>query len=504
MLDLKQMINQYMKKIIVVCVIGIMAGVLAFMMLREQVRAREDAENMFGQLEQVMEITENKELSYIFSLLRVDINADFYAVDSKTGEIIGSTDSGDVGKQINTLGIKLDEMKEDTDGFHENVKGVSSFCVFKEFNNKLIGRVISNEALYQRIPVTLLVLLVCLSIIAYILKFAVSGYINHYIISEVAGINKKLKSITAGNLDECVDVKSSMELNELGCHINEMINSLLAGTKKISYVLNKTNLRMGVYEYNEHMKNVRYTESIPELLGFDTGNADSLSADYNLFKKYWDKLRTNPVPNEENVFLVEGDKEVYVRIEEIVHNSDVLGVIVDVTKEINKRRKIESERDMDILTGLYNRRGMESQLARLFANPHKLGYGALIMIDADGLKSINDRYGHEKGDVYLKKVADVVRNFGIRSSLVARQGGDEFVLFLYGYDGEDELLNTIKTLEYVRDHATAHLTDDLIVPLRFSLGVSMTKGERDYQRLLKEADEKMYENKRERKKTVGK
>ena len=80
---------------------------------------------------------------------------------------------------------------------------------------------------------------------------------------------------------------------------------------------------------------------------------------------------------------------------------------------------------------------------KLFAEHDKLGYSAIVMIDADGLKGINDNYGHEKGDIYLKKIANIINNYGIAGSVASRQGGDEYVLFLYGYDSEEELLRAI-------------------------------------------------------------
>ena len=128
-----------------------------------------------------------------------------------------------------------------------------------------------------------------------------------------------------------------------------------------------------------------------------------------------------------------------------------------------------------------------------------MGHAALVMIDADGLKWINDTYGHEMGDIYLKKIGNVINNFGIQSSLSARVGGDEFVLFLYDYDDESELLNTIRTIEYIQEHSTARLKKDLTVPLRFSFGYCMLTDGMSYEVMLKTADERMYENKRKRK-----
>lgn len=178
----------------------------------------------------------------------------------------------------------------------------------------------------------------------------------------------------------------------------------------------------------------------------------------------------------------------------------IICVLYDMTEDAKLKEVLMHEASYDTLTGLYNRRGLEKQLKRLFSEPEKLGYSALIMIDADGLKGINDTYGHEKGDVYLKKIASVINNFGIKSSVASRQGGDEYILFLYDYESEEELAKTIETLEYIQNHSTAHLDDKVNVPLRFSMGYCITGNTVDYETLLKEADERMYKNKLERKK----
>lgn len=269
---------------------------------------------------------------------------------------------------------------------------------------------------------------------------------------------------------------------------------------KIAYVLNKTNMHIGVYEYNANMETVCFTENVARVLGLDSLQEKKDSADYTLFKAFLDEVRENPVPGEQDVFYLEKDTKRYIKIEEVTKNDDILGVVMEVTEEINKRRQLEAERDVDSLTGLYNRRGMENLLLPLLAKPKELGLGAFIFVDADGLKGINDKYGHSKGDLYLKKIAEVLKGFGTKGSMAARFGGDEFILFLYHHDTEDELLHTIKALHYIQDNGTACLGDDIRVPLRFSFGACMIEERADYEGLLKIADERMYENKRERKK----
>ena len=197
------------------------------------------------------------------------------------------------------------------------------------------------------------------------------------------------------------------------------------------------------------------------------------------------------------------DQEQYLKLAEMEIGNEVFGVVIDVTEDILRRRTIDAERDVDLLTGLYNLRGLEANVSLLFREPEKLGFSALVMIDADGLKGLNDNYGHERGGVYLKKISSVINNFGIHSSLSSRQGGDEFVLFLYEYDSEDELLNTIKTLEYIQGNSSARLRDGLIVPMRFSFGYCLMEDGMTCEDMLKTADERMYENKRKRKEALA-
>ncbi len=450
----------------------------------------------------VMKVTEKNQLSYIFSLLRADSGVELYAINKENEEIIGSTKAADVGKKISDIGFDMEIFKNKPNGFHTGVSGVDSYCIFTETDGNIIMRAVSNDTLYKNIPLRIIELAACIATIAIILAITASRYMNKFVINGIYDVNDKLRLIAEGNLDEKVDVHSSLEFSELSNHINDMIKSLLLSTDKMSYVLNKTNLNIGVYEYNENMKNVRFTEYVPKVLALDTEKSKTLSSDYRLFREFMSKLRDNPVPEEADIFRLDADTEHYVKLDEISRGNDILGIVMDVTSHVKKRREIEAERDIDALTGLYNRGGLERKLSALFGAPEKLRHGALIMIDADGLKLINDKYGHEKGDIYLKKISEVISSFGRNSGICSRLGGDEFVVFLYNYSTEKELLDTIDTLTYIQNNSTAYLSSDLSVPLRFSFGYCLTKGQTDYTELLKQADKKMYESKIERKKQL--
>lgn len=448
----------------------------------------------------VMKVTQKNELSYLFSLIRVNPEAQYYAIDIQSGKIIGSTETECVGKDLTEIGLKPDDFPDGEKGFHAVINGRHSYCSFKKIGTNYIGRVVLSSQMYRRVLGSTITSGLCLIIIAMILSYAVTRYMNHYVVEGIHDVNRKLYSIAQGNLDELIDIRSSREFSELSSYINKMKKSLLDNNRKMSYVLRKTNMYMGVYEYNEQMQSVRITEYVPQILALGQEEAKRLTANSSAFRNFIDSLRKHPVPEEANIYEV---KNQYVKLEEVRENDEIFGVVIDVTDEIMKRKQIEVERDIDLLTGLYNRRGLEMKLNGLFAEPEKLGHSAVVMIDADNLKVINDTYGHEMGDVYLQKVSELISSRKAHGLIAARLGGDEFVLFLYQYEDEKELTDAIHNLETLQESSQTSLGDNVSVPLRFSMGYSLTREHMDYQSLLKEADTKMYENKRERKKAAA-
>lgn len=458
--------------------------------------------------ENVRKVTEKNELSYIFSLLRVNSSVKLYAVDKESGRISGSTTLENTGKTLDDIGIPLEKALSSPSGFHQWVNGQLYFCMFEQRGDIYLGRVVTFDGMYRSVISMTAILAAGIVMTALILVIAVTRFTDKEIIKGIENINGKLSEISAGNLDARVDLRSCAEFSELSDHINGMIASVLSGTDKISYVLNRAELPIGVYEYNENMKTVRFTEKLTRILSLDDQEIGELTADCALFKEYLRARVFDKVSDEENIYRLardgERDDEKYVRFEEfIVHNS-ILGIIMDVTEEYLRRRRLEAERDIDGLTGLLNRRGLDRRLEELFKEPEKLGCGALVMIDADGLKQINDKFGHEAGDIYLKSIAEVLRAFADKNSVGSRQGGDEFVLFLYGYESDDRVEEQLHRLADIREERAVKLTESETANIKFSFGAAFLDGSGEYTALLKTADDRMYENKRQRKAAASK
>ncbi|MCJ7666401.1 MAG: diguanylate cyclase, partial [Actinobacteria bacterium] len=164
------------------------------------------------------------------------------------------------------------------------------------------------------------------------------------------------------------------------------------------------------------------------------------------------------------------------------------GITRDITEKKKAEEKVEYLSFHDTLTGLYNRAFFEEELKRL--DTERQFPITIVMGDVNGLKLINDTYGHIKGDVLLKRIADVLKESFRREDIVSRWGGDEFISILPRTNSEDAK-NIIKRIkELCNERGTAG------IPLSISLGISTKKRKSEsIDDVLKKAEDRMYKNK---------
>ncbi len=146
----------------------------------------------------------------------------------------------------------------------------------------------------------------------------------------------------------------------------------------------------------------------------------------------------------------------------------------------------------DPLTQLPNRFGLNDEFERL--RQSKEG-GALIFVDLDGFKRVNDQHGHAVGDQVLATVADRLRRAVRPQDLVARLGGDEFVIVLRGKPIENSELQrlTRRVLKQIRTPIAVGAID---IQVSASIGVAVASQGRCFEQVLNDADRAMYEIKR--------
>lgn len=149
----------------------------------------------------------------------------------------------------------------------------------------------------------------------------------------------------------------------------------------------------------------------------------------------------------------------------------------------------------DPLTALYNRRALEVRGQRLLDNVSQARPGALLLMDIDNFKLVNDLYGHSAGDRLLVALSEIIRGALPTGSLAARLGGDEFVVLLSDTSSE-HLLAVGSTLREAF-HATASATFSTPQPVTLSIGASLfSQPPSSLAELIERSDAALYESKR--------
>jgi diguanylate cyclase (GGDEF)-like protein len=158
---------------------------------------------------------------------------------------------------------------------------------------------------------------------------------------------------------------------------------------------------------------------------------------------------------------------------------------------------LRASADTDFLLGIANRRGFERELARALAYIKRYGAtGALVMLDVDRLKPVNDTLGHAAGDVVLKAVTDALLRHVRASDLIGRLGGDEFALLLWNLS-ETAARAKASALETAIDNLAIRFGDETIA-VGISAGTAILTPEMDVAEALACADRAMYARKIER------
>ena len=148
----------------------------------------------------------------------------------------------------------------------------------------------------------------------------------------------------------------------------------------------------------------------------------------------------------------------------------------------------------DSLINLPNRRGFMRELERLIARVERYGVkGAMLFVDVDGLKIINDTFGHRAGDEALIQVANMLAKGVRHSDVVARIGGDEFGILLENSDDDAAHETAARLIEQISSCEFMH--DGEALPLGVAIGVGMIGALDTAEAVMERADEAMYARK---------
>jgi len=172
----------------------------------------------------------------------------------------------------------------------------------------------------------------------------------------------------------------------------------------------------------------------------------------------------------------------------------VVWVASNITEKNETQQKLRQLSETDALTGLYNRRKLIATLDdRLAAFENDKSQTSLLVFDLDNFKRINDEMGHHMGDAALIEIARLCRQHLRQSDVIARFGGDEFVIVMPGTESG----NALEIAERLRKHVPSALRDCMRHESTISGGVSDFRfSDKSTDDILRRADEGLYHSKR--------
>ena len=287
------------------------------------------------------------------------------------------------------------------------------------------------------------------------------------------------------------------EVDRFAETITELNRELVTNSTKFLRIMDMASVEIGGYELRTDTGNVFVTDNFFSLLGEPGITGKPLSV--RRFEKVLKDIRENnpcdrTAEGDELLTIQQPDGVRYIMLRSTIEGHAKIGLAEDVTAAVLERKRIEHERDYDILTGLYNRQAFNRVCTELFAAPERMGVAALMMMDLDNLKHINDTYGHDWGDQYIRRTGQCLRDNTPAGTVCARLSGDEFLVLFHGYRSRDAVREKIDRLTNAMQQSVALLPSGNALHISLSGGIAWYPDDgQDWETLKKYADFAMYQ-----------
>ena len=452
--------------------------------------------------ERLLRLMEEKSLQGIVKNIPFEKKEFFHIVDLNQGKIIASSVERIVGQDFSEDMASLQSEKTfEIAQMHWKFNG-ERYCVYMQrFGEYLLIHTYTSKYIFSKISDISIIFLLTVLLATFTVICIFLRDVHHYIINNVFVLNEKLKKIEQGNLENLDMDTQILEFDSLVYYINQLLRSIRLDNKQFQDILNSGQISLGVFDYNLFYKKIFLNQWMKNILGVYFTEKQSFDTKKNMVLEKLNEIKQNCVDKMQGIYKYQKDgKILYVRLKKYSDTQREIYYLIDVSSWWERMNVMKDDSFKDVLTGLLNRRGIQENAKHLFEDQQILGHAAVILLDADGLKRMNDLYGHAVGDAYLSKIAAILSALPAEHTISARLGGDEFVVIVYGYDQKESVDCIIKELKSKRGTLFEYFQLMHEERLEFSIGYSYAPSEGiEYQKLMSLADERMYQEKRKRK-----
>ena len=339
----------------------------------------------------------------------------------------------------------------------------------------------------------------------YLLSIVIAIIFSYIAIWMVLKPIKKLQEdITCQNPEEVHFRESGIEeIDRIHQALNDMAAKLEQSYSRYSFTLESAGEKVGSFEYQEGGSRVKLSSSILQLL--DIGS-DRMGSDGCLDYDVWEDI----LGGLERVMELEDgfsytDRACNTRAVSIRQRHEehgVFGIVIDKTDAYMEILRLRNISQHDQLTGLYNASYLKKEGQKIL-DGNRSRVNALVFCDLDNLKFVNDNYGHEMGDHYLKAMTDLLTGIAFGEQCMAvRLSGDEFVLFFYGYSDRKTIEDKVRS--GYEGRSSIQLPDGTSRRINASIGLAFAQRESEsMEDLINRADRAMYRVKRTEKNGIA-
>lgn len=359
-----------------------------------------------------------------------------------------------------------------------------------------------------------------ISIAALVFSIIATLLVAYYLNFKIKKLEKGAYEFSLGNLHYRIDIPGSDELTNLSVQFNNMAETLAATqirlkeknlelqieSSHLNTLMNSVNAV--VFEATIEGKFIYVSDEANHLLGYQQKKWKE--------KNFWlshihpedlEKVKENIIENTQEIettysqdFRMINKQKEYIWIRSIITITKeddathiIRGLLINIEEERKAQQRIIYLAEHDALTGLMNRRCFQDELDNSIALAKRYNYeGAVLFIDLDQFKYINDTIGHQGGDQYLIKIANCLQKLIRNTDVLGRLGGDEFGIIITRTT-EDDIKNVCKKI-------ISGLREEILVSSGLKMQTSASIGVAIYPRhseisdeLLAKADAAMYE-----------
>ncbi|WP_196593932.1 GGDEF domain-containing protein [Pectinatus sottacetonis] len=420
---------------------------------------------------------------YIFGHMLIDNNENFFAIDNTNGSIIGNTDMIYRGKNISEWGYSRGNLLKYQNGGFAYINGIEKFIMTKKYNNLILGAEISENIFQYRQFIVTGFIFLFLIMISFIVILSIRYLVKKKIIDGIHNIVSDLDGIKDGHWLDKNLILENPELNELSKKIYSIINYILSANECFIRMLNLTEIPLAAFRCQNN--DIIVTSKFFYILGINEIEKRKIISDEKAFVALLISLQKKHVEND-----VYKSNSSYIKLIMRKTKEGVYGIIIDVTKDMLEKRKIYYENRHDALTGLNTYQYFHDCVENiLYSSKNK--FIALIMMDIDKFKTINDTKGHDAGDLYIQHVADFMRDMPRRHAVLCRRSGDEFCICLYDYVSKTEIRQQIKKLWYTIGNTPFQVADEICY-LSVSGGIAWFNAADNFTQAMANADKALY------------